>query len=60
MFQMRRLRDIVGVTLYAVQCQHAGGDWRTTNQRAAETEEAPVVRTPAEDARPSAAEAVNC
>ena len=37
--------DSVG---YAAQCGHTGGDWRATNQRAAETEEAPVVRTPAE------------
>ena len=57
-FQMRCLRDIVGVTLWnAAQCGHTGGDWRATNERAAETEEAPVVRTPAEDARPSATEA---
>ena len=46
--------DSVG---YAAQCGHTGGDWRATNERAAETEEAPVVRTPAEDARPSATEA---
>ena len=43
--------DSVG---YAAQCGHTGGDWRATNERAAETEEAPVVGTPAEDARPSA------
>ena len=42
---------------YAAQCGHTGGDCRATNERAAETEEAPVVGTPAEDARPSAAEA---
>ena len=57
-FQMRCLRhcgcDSVG---YAAQCGHTGGDWRATNQRAAETEEAPVVRTPAENARPLATEA---
>ena len=55
-FQMRCLQDIVGVTLWDM--------WRnvdileeTTNQRAAGTEEAPVVRTPAEDARQSITEA---
>ena len=46
--------DSVG---YAAQCGHTGGDWRATNERAAETEEAPVVRTLAEGARPSATEA---
>ena len=43
---------------YAAQCWHAGGDWRAANQRAAETDEAPVVRTPAEKARTSATEAI--
>ena len=36
---------------------YTGGDWRATNQRAIEIEEAPVVRTTAEDAIPLATEA---
>ena len=44
-FQMRCLRDIVGVTLW---------DMRHNVDILEETEEAPVVWTPAEDARPSA------
>ena len=42
---------------YEVQCYHTVGDWRATNQRAAEIYEAPVVWTTAEDARPSTTEA---
>ena len=57
-FQMRCLRDIVGVTLWDMRC-NVEGDWRATNHRAAETEEAPVVRTPAEDDRPLATEATS-
>ena len=45
--------DSVG---YAAQCWYTGGDWRATNQRADETEQAPVNQTPAENARPSATE----
>ena len=48
------------MTLWDMQCNvniRTVGDWRATNQRAAEIEEAPMVRTTAEDARPSTTEA---
>ena len=51
---MRCVRDIVG---QAAQCWHIGGDWGATNRRTTKAEEAPVVRTPAEGARPSGTEA---
>ena len=35
------------------------GDWRATSRRTTKVEEAPVVRTPTENARPSATEAAS-
>ena len=42
-----------------MQCRHIGGDWGATSRRTTKVEEAPVIRTPTENARPSATEAAS-
>ena len=41
------------------QCRHIVGDWGATSRRTTKVEEAPVVRTPTENARPLATEAAS-